>query len=146
VLAAAATGCSSPPDGETGDASTSDASEGGTSCLLCREASFDGPAFLEIKGVMDQVCGNVDGCHGTGAASFGVQPGTEFSSMIDVTSTEKPPMKRVQPGDPAHSYVYLKLACDGGIVGACMPLNTMGGRPDLAKLFHDWIEAGAPTH
>ena len=54
-------------------------------------------------------------------------------------------MKRVLPGDPANSYVYLKLACRGGIVGQCMPLTNPGGRPDLAKLFHDWIEAGAPT-
>jgi hypothetical protein len=72
-------------------------------------------------------------------------PGHEFDSMIDVTSTENPPMKRVLPGDPAQSYVFIKLSCDGGIPDgfSCMPPGAP--EPRLARLFHDWIEAGAPT-
>jgi hypothetical protein len=50
----------------------------------------------------------------------------------------------VAPGDPDHSYVYKKLACEGGIDGGCMPLST-GFDPKLALLFREWIEAGAPT-
>ena len=141
----AALGCSATPGAEAGDASAEDVQETGSNCLLCRDAAFDGPAYLEVKGTLDQVCGNVDGCHGQGAGTFGVQPGSEFDAMINVTSFENPPINRVAPGDPEDSYVYLKLRCEGGIVGSCMPLTNPGGRPDLAKLFHDWIEAGAPT-
>ena len=53
-------------------------------------------------------------------------------------------MKRVLPGDPEHSYVYLKVACEGGITNACMPLSS-GFDPRIKQMFHDWIEAGAPT-
>jgi hypothetical protein len=117
--------------------------EAGPACLICNDASFDGPLAIEVRGTLDQVCGSADGCHGAGAGNFGVHIGAEFTDMINVTSSENPPMKRVLPGDPEHSYVYLKLACGGGIVGACMPL----GNPQAAtaKLFHDWIEAGAAT-
>jgi hypothetical protein len=63
--------------------------------------------------------------------------------MINVTCMEEPPLLRVRPGDPANSYVFRKLACEGGIEGGCMPLSS-GFDPKLAQLFHDWIEAGAP--
>jgi hypothetical protein len=121
----------------------SDASvdEAGPPCLICNDASFDGPLPVQIKGELDQVCGSPDGCHGAGTGNFGIQIGSEFSDMINVTSSENPPMKRVLPGDPDNSYVYLKLRCEGGIVGACMPLGNPN--PATAKLFHDWIEAGA---
>ncbi len=98
---------------------------------------------MQVKGELDLVCGSPDGCHGAGVANFGVDPNAEFSDMIGVTSTENPPMKRVVPGDPEHSYVFLKLACNGGIIDACMPLGNPN--PATAKLFHDWIEAGAQT-
>ena len=153
ALALTPVGCSSAgeaPDAGASDSSASDASdasasgEGGGNCLVCgSDAAPDAPLYLRVRGVLDQVCGNTDGCHGGGAGNLGIRPGAEFLDLIGVTSSENPPMKRVAPGDPAHSYAYLKLACDGGIVGACMPL----GMPSAAtaKLFHDWIEAGAPT-
>jgi len=76
---------------------------------------------------------------------MGLTPGNEFQAMINVTSSENPPMKRVLPGDPEHSYVYLKVACEGGIpFGACMPLSS-GFDPRVKQMFYDWIEAGAPT-
>jgi hypothetical protein len=142
VTTGAVTGCSSASAGGSSDAGAS-ADEAGSPCLLCRDAAFDGPLVVEVRGTLDQVCGSADGCHGSGAGNFGIHIGTEFADMIDVTSSENPPMKRVLPGDPEHSYVYLKLACGGGIVGACMPQ----GNPSeaTAKLFFDWIEAGAPT-
>lgn len=71
-------------------------------------------------------------------------PGFEFQQMVGVVSSEMPPMLRVAPGDPDHSYVYKKLACEGGITGACMPRDT-GPNPTLARVFREWIEAGAPT-
>jgi hypothetical protein len=74
--------------------------------------------------------------------------GHEFDSMIDVLSTEAPGMLRVAPFDPLKSYVYIKLWCDGGIAdGGCMPLGQVRtpAAAQLAQLFHDWIEAGAPA-
>ena len=113
-------------------------------CLLCGDASDDAPLAVQVKGRIDQVCANSDGCHGDGVGNMALTLGNEFAPMINVTSFENPPMLRVKPGDPAQSYVYLKLACDGGIDGGCMPLSS-GFDAKLAHLFHDWIEAGAPT-
>jgi hypothetical protein len=102
------------------------------------------PLALRVRGKIDQICANADGCHGQGAGGMGLSGGAEFDAMINVPSTERPPMLRVKPGDPLQSYVYLKLWCDGGIDGGCMPLSS-GSSAALAQLFHDWIEAGAPT-
>ncbi len=140
----AVTGCSSSSPGDTDSDAGADGSTGETCGLTgCSDAAPDGPLWLQVKGELDQVCGSPDGCHGMGEADFGVHIGSEFTDMINVTSTENPPMKRVLPGDPLNSYVYLKLRCDGGIVDACMPLGNPS--PTTAKLFLDWIEAGAPT-
>ncbi len=146
ALALALLGCSSSSAGdEGGDGGPSDASEAGASCtLICAEASFDGPVQTEVRDILLQVCGNADGCHGGGAANFGVAPPDPFVDIINVTSTEDPPMKRVVPGDPEHSYLYKKLACEGGIVGMCMPLGS-APNPTYIRIFHDWIEAGAST-
>jgi hypothetical protein len=82
-----------------------------------------------------------------GGAVFGdlaLSAGYEFSNIVNVPSTEMAPMLRVKPGDPENSYLYLKLRCEGGIMDACMPLGA-APKPTFARVFHDWIEAGAPT-
>ncbi len=80
-------------------------------------------------------------CHAAAAGNL-VLPG-DRTNLVDVASTERPELYRVAPGDPARSYLYLKVLGDGGIEGGRMPL---GGRADpaLAALLADWIEAGAP--
>ncbi len=152
VLATLLVGCSaqeaSSQRGDAGDeAATSDASDEGLGCGFCADddARPDGPLVLQVKGRIDQICANADGCHGSGQAGLGLSAGDEFAPMIGMRSTERPDMLRVKPGDPLQSYVYLKLWCDGGIDGGCMPLGQTPS-PSLAQLFHDWIEAGAPTN
>jgi hypothetical protein len=147
LLGLVALGCS-PSDGSGTDAAAPPDAGGdeGIGCLFCSDATIDAPIEIRVKGKIDQICASVDGCHGQGTGGMSLIPGAEFDAMINVTSTENPPMKRVLPGDPDNSYVYVKLRCDGGIPDgfACMPLST-GFDPQLAQLFHDWIEAGAPT-
>jgi hypothetical protein len=148
AVAALASCSSAPPDaggGADGGAGT-DAADAGNSlpCFACADASFDGPLYVRVKGQLDQVCGSPDGCHGASAGGMSVVIGREFIDMIDVASSEDPSLKRVAPGDPDHSYVYLKLACQGGIVDACMPLGN-SPQPAVVALFRAWIEAGAPT-
>lgn len=131
-------GCSSPDPGAPeagGDTAL-------MNCLLCGDATDERPLPLQVKGRIDGVCSSTDGCHGIGAGGMGLSPGNEFAPMINVKSVERPDLLRVKPFDPLQSYVYLKLWCDGGIDGACMP----GGSPNpqIAQIFHDWIEAGAP--
>jgi hypothetical protein len=154
------TGCSSSnpagPDpgddaGPVRDATSLDATSDGAptdrlgtddslGCLTCpTDAVDEAPPAVRVKGIIDQVCSSVDGCHGSGAGGMGLSVGHEFATLIGAESSENPPMLRVAPGDPDHSYVYLKLQCNAF---GCMPPN--GFEPTYAQVFHDWIEAGAP--
>jgi hypothetical protein len=108
------------------------------------DTGYDGPPLPFVKDKIDRICSSVDGCHGEGMAMMFLGVGNEFDAMIHVVSYEMPPMLRVAPGDPDHSYVYKKLACEGGIDGTCMPLG-MEFNPDYPRVFREWIEAGAPT-
>jgi len=141
VVLLSLTACSSANTPAAGDAGQPD-----VGCIFAcgDDGGSNLPLAVQVRGKIDQICASTDGCHGAGAGMMGLAVGDEFPPMINVVSSEMSPLLRVAPGDPDHSYVYRKLACDGGIVGACMPASS-GYNPDLARLFHDWIEAGAPT-
>jgi hypothetical protein len=150
VLALGVASCSSPGPYATsnagGDAShdATTVVDDGPPCITCGDATQDLPPVLRVKEEIDQVCSSVDGCHGAGAGNLALSFGNEFATMINVRSYEVPTMYRVLPFHPEQSYVYLKLACDAGIDGGCMPLGSKLD-PQLVQVFHDWIEAGAPT-
>jgi hypothetical protein len=145
-LALLVAGCSSQDAPPGPDASEADL---GIGCgLFCGDdAPTDVPLAVLVRGVIDQNCSNnAEQCHGMAAGGMLLVPGNEFGAMIDARSTQLPALWRVAPGDPLQSYVYLKLWCDGGIAPdtGCMPASQTPS-PALAQLFHDWIEAGAPT-
>jgi hypothetical protein len=112
---------------------------------FCIDATaYNGPPLPFVKDKIDRICSSVDGCHGECQGMMCLHANAEFDAMINVVSYEMPPMLRVKPGDPDNSYVYRKLACEGGIDGACMPYM-QAFNPDIPRVFREWIEAGAPT-
>jgi len=84
------------------------------------------------------------GCHGP-FPNLGLVllRGQSYSSLVNVTSAELAPMKRVLPGQPNNSYIVLKLQGDPRITGERMPY----GGPYLSasdiQMVRDWIAAGA---
>jgi hypothetical protein len=102
--------------------------------------------------VIGPACG---GCHGGGGAGgLGGLDGcdTGHASLVNVPSTQLPTMDRVEPGDPAASWLVYKLdgtqnafdaQCAGGACGARMPIN----QPQLSAAVRDairaWIMDGA---
>ena len=90
------------------------------------------------------------------------------TALVNVTSCENNAMKLVVPGDPEHSWIWIKLTADiedtnsgklihEGTPSACAGVATgFGSRmPYVVGLFdklpaeklaviHDWIEGGAP--
>lgn len=114
--------------------------------ILETDAYFDVSVPLQVKAILDQTCAggpeSVCHSHNTGNMNISSVSG-DFSSIIDIPSYEMPDVLRVAPFDPDHSYVYMKLVCDGGIVGLCMPRSTSPGDPTTIELFREWIEAGA---
>lgn len=129
--------CTSPDVPTTGDAGGT-----GSLCLVCQDVAIDVPIVREVGGLLSVCAG--DGCHNHGAGNLVISGVDDFRSLIGVQSSEMPGLRRVEPGDPAQSYMYLKVACEGGIVLSCMP---PGFPLSLAQVqaIHDWIEAGAPT-
>jgi hypothetical protein len=71
---------------------------------------------------------------------------TAYATLVNVPSTEKPGLMRVQPGDPENSYLVHKLEGRSDIVGQRMP-RTSG--PFLTegqiRIIRRWIERGAPN-
>jgi hypothetical protein len=132
-------GCSSPDIPADRDA-------GVIGCAFnCQDVVLSGPLAATVQGVLSVNCANQDGCHGAAAGHLPMPSRSEFSSLINVASFEAPTLLRVKPGDPAKSYLYLKVACDAGpIEASCMPPGAPLSQ-SLVQAFHDWIEAGAPT-
>jgi hypothetical protein len=134
-----AVGCASPDAPTTVDAGGSDGAA--LLCLVCVDASFDAPLAVRVGGILGSCAG--DDSHNHGKGNLGISGANDFSHLMDARSWEMPTLYRVSPGDPAQSYVYRKVACEGGIDGDCMPQGYPN--PAIAKVFHDWIAAGAPT-
>ncbi len=125
------------------------APDDGGACLLCSTDASTAPAWTNTSSPLGKRmanmlhdCRGAEPCHAQGSGGLTIIFGNEFADLIKVPSTERPDLDRVLPGDPAQSYLYLKLAGDGGIDGAQMPGGAVDSRrPALAWA---WIEAGAP--
>lgn len=91
--------------------------------------------------------GTETACHGSGAGgmTLGNGPAADFAQIVNVRSTERPDLFRVEPGAPDRSWLYLKVAnaTDAGVETA-MPRGS-DGDPAFAAELRTWIAAGAPT-
>jgi hypothetical protein len=85
-------------------------------------------------------------CHVEGAdqAHLSLYPDA-WVQLVGVASTESP-LKRVEPGAPAKSYLYLKLLgtqAEAGGSGARMPFQQDPLAPADIEVVRKWIEQGA---
>jgi hypothetical protein len=83
-------------------------------------------------------------CHGFDG-NLNLAAGASYGNLVGVRAFSSP-LLRVTPGDPAHSFLYVKIAlCPGpDCSGVRMP---RGGAPLPAadiQIIHDWIAGGAP--
>jgi hypothetical protein len=84
------------------------------------------------------------GCHGPFPnLGLSLLRGQSYGSLVDVTSAELAPMKRVLPGQPDRSYIVLKLEGDPRIVAERMPYGGPYLSPAEIQMVRDWIAAGA---
>jgi cysteine-rich repeat protein len=105
-------------------------------------------ALFENKG-----CTN-DACHGTAqSGGLDLRAGASYDQLIDVPSSIDPTRRRIEPGDPQRSLLFLKLAAktlpdeypfeELGI-GTPMPLgNAPGLSTDELEAMRQWIYAAA---
>jgi hypothetical protein len=111
------------------------------------EGGGAGATFSEVQSQIFTASCAFSGCHGGSSPAQGLNlsAGSAYSNIVNVPSNERPTLDRIEPNDPAASYLYLKVIGDPSIVGSQMPL---GGQPlsaALVDLLRDWIERGAPN-
>lgn len=80
-------------------------------------------------------------CHG-GAVRPQLTAGDAYSQIVNIPNSQKPGLDRIEPGNPAGSYLLLKISGEN-ILGTRMPL----GLPPISQPVIDsirvWIENGA---
>lgn len=87
------------------------------------------------------------GCHAGGAPAEGLNlsAGLAYSNIVNVRSSQRGSLDRIEPGDPDQSYLYLKVIGDPSIGGERMPRLAPALSQSLIDLLRDWIERGAPN-
>lgn len=95
--------------------------------------------------VFTPTCASI-GCHDPlgQQSQMVLTPGRAYASIVNVASVEMPSLARVQPNDPANSYLYRKIT-GAGITGERMPLSLPPLSDEKIKLVRDWIRRGAPN-
>ena len=87
------------------------------------------------------------GCHGTSSASAGLilVSGQAYGNLVNITSTNESPKKRVLPGDAANSYIVNKIEGTQS-VGGRMPLNAAALSATDIQNIKNWINQGAKNN
>lgn len=141
------TGASGTTDQTTGTSEqTTGTSETPTSSTTATTGGA-APTFADIQAIFSATCS----CHLTspspGNGQMELTDGKAYDNIVGVPSSGLPAMNRIEPGDPANSYLWLKI--NGGYLEA-------GGKGDPMPLIGDltqdqlnsieaWINAGAPN-
>ena len=86
------------------------------------------------------------GCHDTlgQQSQMVLTAGRAYAQTVNVNSVEMPQLRRIQPNDPANSYLYRKIT-GAGITGERMPLQLPPLSDEKIRLVRDWIRRGAPN-
>jgi hypothetical protein len=131
------TGTTDPTTGTTDTpTSSTTATTGGTA-----------PAFADIQAIFTASCS----CHlnapDPSNGQMELTDGKAHANTVGVPSSQLPAMNRITPGDPANSYLWLKLV--GGYMeagGGGDPMPLIGDlTQDQLDTIEAWIIAGAPA-
>ena len=87
------------------------------------------------------------GCHdSTDAGGLNLQPGNALAELVNVPS-ESSALDRVEPGDPANSFLVKKLEGPlSGSEGDPMPLGAPALSNAKIQAIKTWIKEGAPEN
>lgn len=144
TMAMSTSGATEQTTGTTDDSTgTTDAPTSSTTATTGGTA----PAFADIQAIFSATCS----CHLTspspGNGMMELTDGKAHANIVGVPSSELPSMNRITPGDPANSYLWLKLTggyLEAGGKGDPMPL--LGDlTQDQLDTIEAWIIAGAPA-
>ena len=85
------------------------------------------------------------GCHVTGTAAFDMvlSTGQSAGNIIGIPSDQDDTFMRVDPGNAADSWLYMKVTADSRITGDPMPSLSSPLRQADLDMIRDWIDQGA---
>jgi methionine-rich copper-binding protein CopC len=86
-------------------------------------------------------------CHVGASAPEGLQltEGNAYNNLVGVPSTEQPSVLRVDPGNPANSYMIRKIMNTPGISGIQMPYMLPPLPTATQAAMAQWVTNGAPN-
>jgi len=113
--------------------------------------------YANVQPILVRAC-SFRSCHGgtsmAGGLNFGADATSSHAALVNVASTQVPALRRVQPGDPAMSWLMHKVDGTMSTVAACQAAGAMCGvsMPERSELLpaaerdllRRWIAAGAP--
>ncbi len=104
-------------------------------------AAFNVPA--DVRAIFNNHCVK---CHGgsTPTAGISYETNADLKKLLNMPATEKTSVMMIAPGDPANSYIIMKVKGATGIVGSRMPL---AGKPLTTKqigILEAWIQGMDP--
>jgi hypothetical protein len=87
----------------------------------------------------------LSGCHVGAGAPFGLDlsSGASAGNLVGVPAAEIPGLLRVEPGNGADSYLYMKVIDDPRILGDPMPATGGPLSAGQLNLIETWIDQGA---
>jgi hypothetical protein len=117
-----------------------DSDSGGTPALE--------PTFTNVQAeVFSKSCA-FSTCHaasGSGGLSL-PDAATSYAELVGVPSEQVPEFMRVEAGNPAGSYLYMKLTEDSRITDDPMPPSGVLLEAEKLALIESWIAAGAENN
>jgi hypothetical protein len=117
---------------------------------LCEPAPGGVSFCRDIQPIFTANCA-LSGCHAGAAPQQGqnLSAGNAYANIVNVASREVPALDRVEPGDPANSYLVHKIEGTAALVGGedtRMPLGLEPLPQADIDLIRAWIAAGAPNN
>jgi mono/diheme cytochrome c family protein len=95
----------------------------------------------DVQPIFDGSC---VACHGpSGNAGLDLRPGVSHGNLVGVQAAQSP-LARVEPGDPAASWLHLKLTGQQDVGTAMPPGDPLAG--DRLDLIRTWIDEGAANN
>lgn len=110
------------------------------------EGSGTPVSFSQVVSVFQ--ANGCQGCHPGVNSALDLQDGKAYDDLVGIKALEDPDLYRVVAGDPANSFLYLKVGGNPVIgdipgVGTRMPPRAPPISAEDMKIIHDWIAQGA---
>jgi hypothetical protein len=101
----------------------------------------------DVQPILTKRC-SIGGCHSLVSRRAGLvlTADSSYAMLVNRISTERPDLRRVLPGNPDSSWLYLRVQPDQSLRGSFprMPLASHPLTPNQIATIANWIARGAP--